>query len=155
MIPNRYRCETCKKPHGHIDTVHGFKAFVCGDVEFDPVTEFFTSYRGCASHSDFQSEQDVKELFRKEIAKWKDEDPLFMAYVHGEWAGRTTERDRVLDELVKKMDARSDEHHIFVNIMEGEGKKNTELWRIQHQRLYALDEVYEWIEGLRQAGEQE
>jgi hypothetical protein len=31
---------------------------------------------------------DVKELFRKEIAKWKDEDPLFMAYVYGQEAGR-------------------------------------------------------------------
>jgi dihydroxyacetone kinase-like predicted kinase len=51
------------------------------------------AYVGCASHSDFQSERDVKELFRKEIAKWKDEDPLFMAYVYGQEASKKEERE--------------------------------------------------------------
>jgi len=42
------------------------------------------------------SEKDVKELFRKEIAKWKDEDPLFMAYVYGQEAGRKDERGKII-----------------------------------------------------------
>jgi hypothetical protein len=47
--------------------------------------------------------QEIKELFRKEIVKWKDEDPLFMAYVYGEEAGRKDEREKVLDELKSLM----------------------------------------------------
>lgn len=47
-----------------------------------------------APHSSQQF--DVKELFRKEIAKWKDEDPLFMAYVYGQEAGAKDEREKVL-----------------------------------------------------------
>ena len=46
-----------------------------------------TEIYGCASHSNATT-PDVKELFRKEIMKWKDEDPLFMAYVYGQEAGR-------------------------------------------------------------------
>lgn len=44
-------------------------------------------------------ELDVKELFRKEIAKWKDEDPLFMAYVYGHEAGKKDGVKNMLDEL--------------------------------------------------------
>ena len=50
----------------------------------------------------YQSERDIKELFREEIAKWKDEDPLFMAYVYGQEAGKKDERDKVLDKLREK-----------------------------------------------------
>jgi len=65
-----------------------------------------------------------------------------------------SEREKVLDELEKKMDARSDEHHLFLEVLEENGETNTESWRIQHQRLYALDEVYEWIAELqKKAGE--
>jgi flagellar biosynthesis/type III secretory pathway protein FliH len=42
---------------------------------------------------------DVKELFRKEIAKWKEEDPLFMAYVYGYEAGKKDGREKLLDEF--------------------------------------------------------
>jgi hypothetical protein len=48
-----------------------------------------------------QAARDAKELFRDEIAKWKDEDPLFMAYVYGQKAGRKEEREKVLDKLCK------------------------------------------------------
>lgn len=33
---------------------------------------------------DLRDELDIKDLFRKEIGKWKEEDPLFMAYVYGQ-----------------------------------------------------------------------
>jgi hypothetical protein len=45
------------------------------------------------------TELDVKELFRNEIAKWKDEDPLFMAYVYGYEAGKKDGVKDMLDEL--------------------------------------------------------
>jgi len=63
--------------------------------------------------------------------------------------------DAVLDELEKLMDKRTDEHQRIIKMIEGEGEFNTENWRIQHQRLYALDEVYEWIKELRQQKERE
>jgi hypothetical protein len=47
----------------------------------------------------YQPERDVKELFRKEIAKWKEEDPLFMAYVYGQEAGRKEGCDKKEDQL--------------------------------------------------------
>jgi hypothetical protein len=47
-----------------------------------------------------QAARDAKELFRDEIAKWKDEDPLFMAYVYGQKAGRKEEREKVLEKFV-------------------------------------------------------
>jgi len=83
----------------------------------------------------YQSEQDIKELFRKEIAKWKDEDPLFMAYVYGQEAGRKDEREKVLDELHKK--ARSQANSTT--------KSSSQVYKM----------VKGWIEELRQkAGEQ-
>lgn len=58
--------------------------------------------------------------------------------------------EKVLDELEEKMDKRADEHHLFLEILKENGETNTEATRTQHQRLYALDEVYEWIAELRQ-----
>jgi hypothetical protein len=44
--------------------------------------------KSCTSRKLCQNTICPKELFRKEIAMWKDEDPLFMAYVQGQEAGR-------------------------------------------------------------------
>jgi hypothetical protein len=51
----------------------------------------------------YQNQRDAKELFRKEIAKWKDEDPLFMAYVYGQEAGRKEATEKVLDKTYAKL----------------------------------------------------
>jgi hypothetical protein len=64
---------------------------------------YFIERVGCASHP--AAEQDVKELFRKEIAKWKDEDPLFMSYVYGEEAGKKQERERLLERIYNRLNA--------------------------------------------------
>jgi len=61
-----------------------------------------------------------------------------------------SERDKVLDNLIEKLNNRSAEHHLFMELLESKEETNIELWRIQDQRLYALDEVYKWVEELRQ-----
>jgi len=113
------RCETCK--YGSKLTLNASN-IVCTNKDHDPYPDVYVCSKqkgkwmpsardgssiaivGCASHSDFQSGWYIKELFRKEIAKWKDEDPLFMAYVYGQEAGKKDERDEVLDKVTKRID---------------------------------------------------
>jgi len=65
----------------------------------------FVKDKGCASHSAFTNAEHLKELFRKEIAKWKEEDPLFMAYVHGQEAGRKEGAQQIVD-VIKELEWR-------------------------------------------------
>ena len=58
MTPNQYRCETCKKPHKVPDGLSRQPHFFCCDEELPYDTAVVTTIRGCASHSDFQSERD-------------------------------------------------------------------------------------------------
>lgn len=100
---NKYRCETCKNKDCDLHTESPGNI---NEDTGDTYSHFHWYYsiidkKGCASHSDFnpQAERDVQELFREEIAKWKDEDPLFMSYVYGQRAGRKEEREKVLKEV--------------------------------------------------------
>jgi hypothetical protein len=80
----------------------------------------------CVRSHLYQPERDVKELFRKEIAKWKEEDPLFMAYVYGQESGRKDERDTVLELLdglrkyangeYKEADLSDNEHDLRIHL---------------------------------------
>jgi len=82
---------------GDFDVMYGFADGIFRCDEIDHMIDF-VNY--CTTHTLARNDSDVldvKELFRKEIAKWKDEDPLFMAYVYGQEAGRKEERDAVLD----------------------------------------------------------
>jgi hypothetical protein len=61
---NQYRCETCKHKQvietgeGHV----GHPWFFCKDEKIPYDGRAFTKYRGCASHSDFQSRDAVLKL---------------------------------------------------------------------------------------------
>lgn len=99
---NQYRCETCKfisRPYDYAECRNWNKCSVLNG-EIDVNRLILIDAVGCVSHSNFKSEREVKELFRKEIGKWKEEDPLFMSYVYGQEAGRKDERDKVLDNLI-------------------------------------------------------
>ena len=71
------------------------------------------------------SEEYLKEWFHKEIGKWKDEDPLLMAYVHGQEA----ERKKFSDELKKERERTMDEF----GILHGEDAKRF------HEEMNNLD----------------
>jgi len=58
MTPNQYRCETCKKEHHYADMGYRSQVLICEGEELSINCENFTECRGCASHSDFQSERD-------------------------------------------------------------------------------------------------
>jgi hypothetical protein len=78
---------------------------------------------------------DVKELFRKEIAKWKDEDPLFMSYVDGYEAGKKDGREKLLDEF-----------EVYV-------KENYLKYVVNCEVKYCDGHLLEKIEEFRHAGE--
>ena len=78
MTPNQYRCETCKKPHKVPDGLSRQPHFFCCDEELPYDTAVVTTIRGCASHSDFQSERDThwRDLFvsdLRSLIKWDAE----------------------------------------------------------------------------------
>jgi len=55
---NKYQCETCKKPHRVPNGLSRFPIFECCGDEMPFDTAISTAIRGCASHSDFESERD-------------------------------------------------------------------------------------------------
>ena len=65
---NQYRCENCKKPHKVPDGLSRQPHFFCCDEELPYDTAVVTTIRGCASHSDYQSERDtVLDILRPEV----------------------------------------------------------------------------------------
>jgi len=117
MTPNQYRCETCKKPHKVPDGLSRQPHFFCCDEELPYDTAVVTTIRGCASHSDYQSERDAhwRDLFVSDLRssiKWDAEHgnpELFKVVVTLDKHYNTFSveqhdkqvRDKVLDELVK------------------------------------------------------
>jgi hypothetical protein len=90
-MTSKYRCETCK---------HWFKNAYCRKNDDFVIDEqegnafWFISMVGCASHSDFKSEMDnptFTSVARKLAIKQNEE------YI------RKDERDRVLDEVERKL----------------------------------------------------
>lgn len=67
--------------------------------------------------------RDIKELFRKEIAKWKDEDPLFMAYVHGQDAGRIEGDRKAREDVLDKVIAWKRKHGYWFTVNQISGEK--------------------------------
>ena len=57
---NDYRCETCKKPHRVPNGLSRFPIFECCGDEMPFDIAISTGMRGCASHSDFQSEIELQ-----------------------------------------------------------------------------------------------
>lgn len=62
-------------------------------------------------------------------------------YQRGCVDGAKIERERILNDLGVFLNQRQDKLNLGLEI-HGE---NTEGWRSTHQRLYELDEVYEWL----------
>jgi len=87
---NQHRCETCKKPHRVPNGLSRFPIFECCGDEMPFDTAISTGMRGCASHSDFQTDQVLDKLHKwfENYCEGNEEPDLWMAFLHAERALR-------------------------------------------------------------------
>jgi hypothetical protein len=78
LTMNQYRCETCKKKHHYADMGYHSQVLICEGEELPINCETFTESKGCASHSDFQSERlsSVEVMGEIEQARQQERDKV-------------------------------------------------------------------------------
>lgn len=79
---NKYRCETCTKPHSVPDGLSRHPHFFCCDEELPFEMPNVTAIRGCASHSSQQFEREkVLEELENQIDLCKQIDDNLQYYL--------------------------------------------------------------------------
>ena len=125
MIPNQYRCETCKNMIAS-ENRKGFLKCNLSNYLLNSNTNIIEMTRivGCASHSEFQSERD----------SWTTEE-----LIEHEKLAADVARDKLLDKLERWMN--------YKLLPPNNVPKTSEIL------CCSVKEMYELIEELRQAGE--